>query len=177
MQYVALLRGINVGGNNIIRMADLKDAFEKMGFQSVSTFIQSGNVLFEATKTDGRALEGQIEKALQKQFHYSARVLVRSQKEMENTVKHFPKRFADGTWKHNVIFLSDTIDVKDFLEKCQLKSGIEEAGYAQGVLFWSAKLDTITRSNMLKLSSRPEYQGMTVRNVNTTKKILQLMNL
>ncbi|NIP26808.1 MAG: DUF1697 domain-containing protein, partial [Phycisphaerae bacterium] len=51
-QYAALLRGINVGGKNIIKMADLRACFERMGFSDVRTYIQSGNVLFWATETD-----------------------------------------------------------------------------------------------------------------------------
>jgi uncharacterized protein (DUF1697 family) len=50
-KYLALLRGINVGGNNIIKMVDLKACFEKMGFLDVSTYIQSGNVLFSSPET------------------------------------------------------------------------------------------------------------------------------
>jgi hypothetical protein len=51
-QYVALLRGINVGGNNLIKMADLKACFEKLDLAEVATYIQSGNVLFSTTETD-----------------------------------------------------------------------------------------------------------------------------
>lgn len=51
-RFVALLRGINVGGNNIIKMADLKTCFEEMGFANVVTYIQSGNVLFDSNETD-----------------------------------------------------------------------------------------------------------------------------
>ena len=54
-QYVALLRGINVGGNNLIKMADLKACFEAQGFGNVATYIQSGNVLFTSDDTDNDA--------------------------------------------------------------------------------------------------------------------------
>jgi uncharacterized protein (DUF1697 family) len=67
-KYLALLRGINVGGNNIIKMADLKLAFEEMGFSDVSTFIQSGNVIFSSNSTDLNKLTETIEKDLSKKI-------------------------------------------------------------------------------------------------------------
>lgn len=175
-KYVAFLRAINVGGNNIIKMEALRAEFEKMGFESVKTYIQSGNVLFESDLSDKLKIEKKIEKALAEKFKYNARVLIRSQKDMENIVSSFPKIFADSGWKHNVIFLSDLIDSKEILKKLETKGKeIEQTYYSQGVLFWSANMDTITRSNMLKLSTRKEYKEMTVRNINTTRKILELM--
>lgn len=176
-KYVALLRAINVGGNNIIKMDALRAEFEKMGFESVKTYIQSGNVLFESDLSSKLEIEKKIEKALAEKFKYNARVLIRSQKDMKNIVSNFPKIFSDENWKHNVIFLSDSIDSKKILQNLETKGKeIEQTVYAKGVLFWSADMNTITRSNMLKLSTRKEYKEMTVRNINTTRKILELMS-
>lgn len=173
--YVALLRGINVGGNNLIKMDALRECFEKMGYMNVRTYIASGNVIFTAPTMPRIELEEKTEKVLRKEFNYKATVLVRSAKEMQETVAHFPTIFKDAEWKHNVIFLGEDIDSKTILKQCELKEGIEETSYYKGVLFWSAKMTTITQSNMLKLSAKPEYQKMTVRNVNTTRKIAELM--
>lgn len=175
-QFIAFLRGINVGGNNIIKMETLRGEFESMGFQSVKTYIQSGNVIFQTEIADKNIIEKEIEKALSIKFNYNAKVLVRSKKEMENTVAHFPPIFTEANWKHNVIFLSSEINSKDILKQFNIKNEIEQLSYYDGVLFWSANLSTITRSTMLKLSARKEYREMTVRNVNTTNKILALMN-
>jgi uncharacterized protein (DUF1697 family) len=174
--YVAFLRGINVGGNNIIKMDALRAEFEKAGFQSVQTYIQSGNVLFESDLTDAIFVEKKIEKMLSLKFKYNAKVVVRSKKEMESIVSHMPKIFGNSNWKHNVLFLSSSIDSKDILKKLEAKKDIEELHYSKGVLFWSAKLEKITQSKMIKLSKQKEYQEMTCRNVNTTRKILDLMN-
>jgi len=173
--YVALLRGINVGGNNVIKMDALRAAFEKLGFAGVKTYIQSGNVLFQSELTDELALEKTLEEALSKTFDYHARVLIRSQKHLAKTVEAFPKIFENVEWKHNVIFLSPVIDSKGILKNFVLKEDIEELHYAPGVLFWSAKLEGIGRASMLKLASRKEYKEMTVRNINTTRKLLDLM--
>jgi uncharacterized protein (DUF1697 family) len=175
IKYVAFLRGINVGGNNIIKMEDLRAEFEKMEFKLVKTYIQSGNVIFTSDSTDIQKLETTIEKGLAKKFSYDAKILVRSEKEMENVVNHFPGIFKNQDYKHNVIFLSNAIDSKDILKQFEIKNEIEEISYFKGVLYWSALVEKISKSTMLKLSSRKEYKEMTVRNVNTTKKIFILL--
>lgn len=172
---MAFLRGINVGGNNIIKMEPLREEFEKIGFLSVTSYIQSGNVLFQSDITDKIDMEKKIEKTLAVTFQYDAKVIIKSKGDMEETVSRFPKIFEDLTWKHNVIFLSSVIDSTDLVNHFVIKKEIEQLSYIPGVLFWSAKVSAITRSSMLKLSGRKEYQEMTVRNGNTTKKILALM--
>ncbi|RPI70922.1 MAG: DUF1697 domain-containing protein, partial [Ignavibacteriales bacterium] len=69
IQWLALLRGINVGGNNIIKMADLKTCFESLKFSDVETFIQSGNIIFKSEEKDKFILTDKIEKALSKTFN------------------------------------------------------------------------------------------------------------
>lgn len=69
IQYLALLRGINVGGKNIIKMVDLKACFEEMDLSDVTTYIQSGNVVFASTETDSAKLTDKIEKTLSKRFN------------------------------------------------------------------------------------------------------------
>ncbi|MBK9040983.1 MAG: DUF1697 domain-containing protein [Bdellovibrionales bacterium] len=173
--YVALLRGINVGGNNIIKMNDLKKCFEALNFSNVKTYIASGNVIFSANKIKNDVLIKTIEEALRKTFGYKAIIVLRTQAEIEATVDGFPKIFKNITWKHNVIFLGKDIDSKSILKSLSLKDDIETITYKKGVIYWSAQMKNITKSNMLKLSSKPEYQRMTVRNQNTTRKILALM--
>lgn len=173
--YVALLRGINVGGNNIIRMDALRAEFTRMGFTAVRSYIQSGNVLFASPVANQTKIEKNIEAALSRAFNYQAKVLIRSEQQLAQTVASFPKIFGDTDWKHNVIFLRPAIDSAEILQRFAVKKEIETITYTPGILFWSAKLATITRSTMLKLSSKKEYQEMTVRNINTTKKLLELM--
>jgi uncharacterized protein (DUF1697 family) len=175
-KYVAFLRGINVGGKNVIKMEALREAFVKMGFSSVTSYIQSGNVIFETDISDKLEIEKKVESSLKERFKYDARVIVRSSEDMENTVKNIPAIFQNPEWKHNVIFLGDTLDSPEVLKKFELKEGIEETNYVKGVLFWSAEMKSIGRSTMLKLSTKKEYKEMTVRNVNTTRKILELMS-
>ena len=97
--YVALLRGINVGGKNLIRMPALKACFEENGFEDVSTYIQSGNVLFS---TSGRAAEltDRIEAMLAEAFDYVPTVVVRSQRQMQGVVAGAPKGFGTQPAKY-----------------------------------------------------------------------------
>src|SRR5512138_2899169 len=110
-QYVALLRGINVGGKNIIKMADLRACFEALGFDEVRTYIQSGNVLFHREKTGRDALTSRIEKALADTFSYQLPVVVRSDKEMAAVVADAPKRFGQepDAYRYDVIFLKEPL--------------------------------------------------------------------
>lgn len=77
-RYVVFLRGINVGGHAVIKMADLKAAFEKMGFGGVKTVLASGNVIFAARPSDEKALTAEIETGLAKAFKRNISVLLRS---------------------------------------------------------------------------------------------------
>jgi len=173
--YVALLRGINVGGNSIIRMAHLRQTFERLGFANVRTYINSGNVLFQSPERDPRKLEMRIEKALVREHELGSRVVIRDLAAMEKLVKSLPKTWTGDDWQHNVIFLRHTIDSRGILKGLNPKPDIEEVIYRPGTLLWAARRDALTRSSMLKLSRQPIYQDMTVRNPNTTRKLYELM--
>jgi hypothetical protein len=92
--YVALLRGINVGGKNLIRMPALKAAFEDEGFEDVATYIQSGNVVFAAPAARATDLTHRIESMLAEAFDYVPTVVVRSHKQLRATVDGAPKGFG-----------------------------------------------------------------------------------
>ena len=175
--YVAFLRGINVGGNTLVNMAELKKCFAALGFENVKTYINSGNVIFTSDKTDQRKLEIEIERALTASFSHTIAVVVVSYAEMEQVIKHIPKSWEHNTdLRCNVIFLRHTIDRPELLEELKPKPGIEELYYHPGVLYWSAHTSDLTQSNMIKLAKSKLYKEMTVRNLNTTKKVWELMN-
>jgi uncharacterized protein (DUF1697 family) len=174
--FVALLRGVNVGGNNMISMSSLKKSFEALGFNDVVTYINSGNIIFKSKEAAARKLESKIEKMLSKEYQLDSRVVLRSLSEMEKLVQNLPENWtADRDWRYNVIFLRHTIDSEDILRELEVKKDIEEVVYCPGALLWSAQISELTRTNMLKLSSRKMYQDMTIRNQNTTRKLYELM--
>ena len=174
--FVALLRGVNVGGNNIISMSSLKASFEKMGFTDVSTYINSGNILFRARERNARKLERNIEAMLSKEHKLGCKVVVRSFSEMASLVENLPKDWnGDTQWKYNVIFLRHSIDSEKVLESLGAKPEIEKVVYYPGTLLWSARISDISRTTMQKLSSQKLFQDMTVRNTNTTRKLYERM--
>ena len=175
--WVALLRGINVGGNNVIPMSELSRTFEKMRLASVKTYIQSGNVLFQSDDDDARALEKSIERALTKAHRYEAKVVLRSMKEMDAVIEGMPRGWKrpDEATRYNVLFLRHEIDSESVLDGLAPKKQIEQLSYRPGVLYWSAKASDAARTSMAKLSSHRIYPHVTVRNLNTTRKIHELM--
>jgi uncharacterized protein (DUF1697 family) len=174
--FVALLRGVNVGGNNMISMASLKASFERMGFDNVSTYINSGNILFKTTQDDLRQLESKIEKMLTREHKLDCKVVVRSFAEIARLVENWPQDWdGDKAWKYNVIFLRHSIDSKKVLEALAPQPDIEQVVYYPGTLLWSAQIGALSQTRMQKLSSQKVFQDMTVRNPNTTRKLYDLM--
>ena len=90
MKYIAFLRGINVGGKNKIKMESLREIFAIIGFSNVKSYINSGNVIFETRKTDDKKLAAKIEKAIEKEFSLSIKVMVRTVAEIEEIIENNP---------------------------------------------------------------------------------------
>lgn len=174
--FVALLRGVNVGGNNMISMTSLKESFEKLGFTQIATYINSGNIIFKSKETDARKLEKKIEQMLLKEYALDSKVVLRSLAEMETLVESLPRGWnGDGSWRYNVMFLRHTVDSEDLLADLPINTEIEEVVYRPGALLWSIQFADSGKSKMAKLVSRKIYKEMTVRNLNTTRKLCELM--
>jgi uncharacterized protein (DUF1697 family) len=174
--YVAFLRGINVGGKNIVSMASLKANFEQIGLQDVRTYINSGNVLFRAAPIGERDLETRIDRMLSRKYRLKAKTVVRSYAAMARLMKTMTSAWtADRRWRYNVIFLRHKVDSERVLAGIEIKRALERVVYCPGTLLWSSRLSILGRTAMLKLSTRPVYQEMTVRNANTTTRVFALM--
>ena len=177
LAHVALLRGINVGGKNIIRMDALAASFERLGFASVKTFIASGNVVFCAPKQDLRALEKRIEKELTKAHAYDATVVVKSAPEMAAMVRKMPRAWArpNAAWRYYVIFLRHEVDSRAVLDELAPREGVETLDYAPGVLYWAARRAALAKSSVAKLNRSKLYRYVTVRNLNTSQTLAELV--
>ena len=90
MKYVSILRGINVSGQKKMAMNDLRSLYELLGFQNVVTYIQSGNVIFEATVKNKTNLKVKIEEAIKKKYKFHVPVEIRTNRELENIIKNIP---------------------------------------------------------------------------------------
>lgn len=176
-QFVALLRGINVGGKNIIKMADLKASFEEMGFTDVATYIQSGNVLF-ATKEANSRLTTVIEKGLSGRFGYQSVVVVRSHAQLRKAVEQAPRGFGKqpARFRYDVIFLKDPLKSSEAMASVSLKEGVDRAWAGEDLLYFARLSAKATQSRLGRIVQLPIYQSMTIRNWNTTVKLLALMD-
>jgi uncharacterized protein (DUF1697 family) len=176
-QYVALLRGINVGGKNLIPMTELKACFEDQGLRQVRTYIQSGNVLFES-ETKGRpALTAGIEEALARRFGYRALVVLRSRAQLQRIVDKAPAGFGAraALYQYDVIFLKEPLSAREAMKSVTTRAGVDQAFAGSGVLYFSRLIRKAPQSQLSRLVSLPIYQRMTLRNWNTTTRLLQLM--
>ena len=177
-RYVALLRGINVGGKNIIKMPALKEAFEANGFENVSTYIQSGNVLFDAPDTPAPQLTKRIEKMLAKAFDYVPTVVVWSRKQMRAIVDRAPKGFGSQPtkYRYDVFLLKEPLTAKAAMKHVPTNPAVDTADAGPGVIYFSRLTAKRTASRVTKFMVSPIYQSVTNRNWNTTKKLLELMD-
>ena len=175
-RYVALLRGINVGGNNLIKMTALKASFEAHGFEDVVTFIASGNVLFSAARS-GPALVREIEARLSKTFGYTASVVLRSRKQMRDIVEGAPAGFGTqpAKYRYDVIFLKEPLKAGAAIKSVPTREGVDQAHAGKGVLYFSRLISRATQSQLSRVVSLPIYKSMTIRNWNTTTKLLKMM--
>ena len=176
-RYLVLLRGINVGGKNIIKMADLKASFEEMGFSNVQTYIQSGNVLIESAEKDKDPLAARIESELSRRFNFQARVVVVSQKELAAIIKAAPEGFGqdDVNFRYDVIFLKEPLTPKEAMQSVKIREGVDTAHAGKQALYFSRLISRASQSYLTKIIGLPVYQNMTIRNWNTTTKLLALM--
>jgi uncharacterized protein (DUF1697 family) len=175
-KYVALLRGINVGGNNIIKMLDLKSCFEKGGYANVITYIQSGNVIFESEETSLLKLEKAIENVLSKTFNYESTVMVRSYAQMKRILADIPKEWKnENEFRCYVAFIKDENTVKEIADQIEVKEHVDSIKKGKGALYMTTVLKDATKSAFNKLASKKIYKEMTIRNYNTTRKIALLM--
>lgn len=177
MQYAALLRGINVGGNNMIKMIELKKAFEQCGFTKVQTYINSGNVLFESEQSPATIVDI-LEKELSKKFHYSAKIVLRSREELVAVINEVP-----AEWKKShdlrcyVAFVKDHLTPSDVVKDIQVNDAVDAIKIGKHVIYMSTKLSGLTKSVFTKLIGKKVFQDITIRNYNTTKKIFSLMGV
>lgn len=178
MRYVALLRGINVGGNNTIKMSELKACFEMLGLTDVKTYINSGNIIFSTGNTDEPALVKIIEQCIKANFGLDIPVVVRSQPQIAETVQKIPERWVnDQTMRTDVLFLWPSVDQPAVLDEIKTNPAVDELIYGPGVIIWHFDRAYYRQSKMPGFIGTRVYKLMTARNANTVRKLHQLMQL
>lgn len=177
MQYLAFLRGVNVGGNATIKMAELKVSLEKAGFNNVRTYIQTGNILFDSVKANKIILTQKIEAVIEQSFGLKVRVLVIDHMSYKRMIIAVPKNWGeDRDWKYNLLFLIPPFNMKEVVATIgELKPDAETLTVGEGVLYQSLSIKLFGRTTTGKLASSPIYQQMTIRNWNTARKLLVIL--
>ena len=174
MRYVALLRGINVG-RRTIKMADLKACFEGMAFKSVSTILQTGNVVFEANPTGSYPVEdlkGKIEVGLIKTFDYPAKAQVLSVENLKKIVHNYPFDMAESDQHDYVVFLENNLEQSLLAEPYALAKN-ERVKAGNGVVYWRVDKGDTLKSSFAKFLTKTKYKNFnTNRNIKTLRKLL-----
>jgi uncharacterized protein (DUF1697 family) len=177
-RYVALLRGVNVGGKNLIKMFALKACFEAHGLRSVATYIQSGNVLFESADSSAPELTRRIEGALAETFDCRSSVVLLTRQQLRRIVERAPESFGaqSARYRYDVLFLKPPLSAPSAIKSVPTRAGVDRAHAGPGVLYFSRLISKASRSRLGRIVSLPIYQHMTIRNWNTTTRLLQMMD-
>jgi uncharacterized protein (DUF1697 family) len=175
VQYLALLRGINVGGKNLVRMAELRAAFEEMGLADVATYIQSGNALFRAPRQKRAELAARIESSLSRRFGIDLKVVLLTAAHLKDVMDGAPDGFGGDAHLCDVIFLRSPLTVPKALSVVELRDGVDGVWPGKGVLYFARVASRASSSRLSKIVGRPEYKNMTIRSWSTTKKLNALM--
>jgi uncharacterized protein (DUF1697 family) len=176
VQYIALLRGINVGGKNLISMATLREVVEGMGFADVATYIASGNLLFRAPRQRGDALAARIESELSDHFGMGLKVVLLTEAQLRRVVNDAPPGFGAKSDKCDVIFLRKPLTPKRAFAVVEIKEGVDRAWKGPGVLYFSRLAAKASSSRISKVVALPEYQNMTIRSWSTATRLLELVD-
>lgn len=176
-KYIALLRGINVGGKNKISMPELKAAFEDNGYENVITYINSGNIIFSSHNDDAGSLRKECESVIAENFNLNIIVTVISSGDFSAALRNAPAWWdKDIESKHNAIFVIPPAGAAEVIEQVGIaKPEYEQIGYYGQVVFWSAPIKTFSKTRWAKVVGKPAYNSITIRNANTAKKLLQLL--
>lgn len=123
--FVSMLRGVNVGGHNRVKMPELAELFQSLGFAGVRTYVQSGNIVFSSSAKDTASVEKKIEKALKQRLSLGVNVLVRTRDELRNIVVRNPFTGKNPDRLHVTFLAKKPVSVP--IEKLNtLRTGEEE---------------------------------------------------
>lgn len=170
--YVALLRGINVGGR-VVKMAELKACLEGLGLETVSTLLQSGNVTFQNDSNDLAGLRAKIETAVGQKFNYPAKILVYPIDYVKKVTAAYPFDASDEAYQHYVIFMEPGLAKQLADDATGLDAKIDALKLGDQVLYWRVAKGLTLKTPFAKFLVKAKYkEGHTVRNIKTLEKII-----
>jgi len=173
-QYVALFRGINVGGKHIVPMKDLREIFSSLGYENVQTYIQSGNAVFSSDASTDK-LSASLSKEVGKRFGFEPQVLVLTSDRFHEIVASNPYADVDSEPKTvHVTFLSANPVDPDLATLDELRAGSESFELKDGAFYLHAP-DGIARSRLAAKVDRCLGVDTTARNWRTVTKLVEML--
>ena len=174
-QFVALLRGINVGGKNRVEMPRLRAVFERLELREVQTYINTGNVLFAADTAED--LTSDLTRSIADEFGFEIPVLVVEAARFFEVSTSIPSDWKnDSSMKCDVMFLWEHVDDPSVVERLEPKDGIDHLLYVPGAVIWRVDRENINRTRLARIVGTDLYKAMTVRNCNTVRKLASLIS-
>lgn len=172
--YLALLRGVNVGGKNTLAMSALSERLTELGMRDVATVLATGNVLLRSPES-ARTLGRQIESVLVEDFGLRqdpVKVLVLGADQVHAVVENRPEHFGDepGTYHSDAIFLMG-ISAADAMPAFDPREGVDRVWPGDGVIYSQRVTAQRTKSRLSAVISSPLYKSMTIRSWSTTLKL------
>ncbi|MDR2009466.1 MAG: DUF1697 domain-containing protein [Bacteroidales bacterium] len=179
MTYIGLLKGINVGGKNIVKMAELKIILQKAGLTNIKTYIQSGNIIF-GSELDENTLKSKIESEIKKEFGLSIPVVLRTEEEFKQIIKQNPFteeeiRNAESNSESEIFYVSLSADNISDENIKKLKSAIteKEVFHINGRDIYFLFDKTIRNSKAVSILQKVDNTS-TIRNWKTINKLMEL---
>ncbi len=175
-RYIALLRGINVGGKNKISMAELKKGFAELDLAEITTYLNSGNVIFSSMIDDKNVLSNQIMQMIKDNFDLEIPVFIVWQEELAELLKGAPDWWGgDNTEIYdNLIFLLPTLTYEEFSDQIgNPKEEYEKVYHYKDVIFWSFSRKDYQKTNWWSKTAGSKVSvKITIRTANTVRKIV-----
>lgn len=177
MKYVLLLRGINVGGKNKVSMAELKDLISQLGYENVITYINSGNIIFDAN--DNKETVSDKISHMLATFPFSINKVILTQEEYLDEISNLPEWWSEELFRRDVLFYSDEVDYSVMKERIKIMPLNDEmVHFGKKAVFWGK----FNEKNYLKtayhkyLIKESFYKDVTIRNGRTFMKIAELLD-
>ncbi len=179
MKYVILLRGVNVGGHRRVSKTDFKAVLESLGLTDVLVYINSGNAIF-SSKTVPNA--SKVQTALEEYFGFEVPAIILSGKKVQAIAKAIPLDWTNDAprpdktgQKSDVLYLFDEINKPSVLEKLGYNPKIETMHYVDGAVLANISRQNQSKGSLQKAIGTKLYSNMTVRNINTARKLAELV--
>lgn len=175
MKFAVLLRGINVGGNHKVDMKTLKMQIESAGFTHISTYINTGNIIFES-ELPFEETQQKMKACLEENYSFAIPLLIKTAEEIRTIAEAIPCDWQNDTLhKTDVAYLFPEADMPEIIDNLPIKKEFLDIRYTPGALFWNVEREKYNQSRLNKLVGRAIFKMMTIRNVNTARKLAEML--